>query len=804
MKKHTRIVPRLFGLWRPLASICLASLVHAQTTQTAQTSQTADTAKRGTTDKGDEVLSLSAFEVNSKRDVGYLSTNAAQVTRMDTAVEDIPMSVTIFNQQLIDDLVAIDTSQLLDYETSAVKTGENDNFIARGSSTVASNYLDGFPQTSGFGSQPLFDVERVEVIRGPAAILYGGDGYGGVYNRITKQPETKQRTSLRTIMSDDHSIRAELDNTGPVPLIGSKKLLYRMAGILENGTTWFGQRRREQGFAPSLAWVISPRTKLVLQYLYDWRETQASWSTPVHAGDPYGITTGDGVYRRIARNTAWVIPDDYRHNTRKVTSVDFQHAFSRSLQFRSQFQFESKVQDNVETVESSDAITIIKDAVLGSRYWRKQPRTTNSYRTRNELLWKVGTGPIKHQLLLGHSWIQTYDLNISMRSSRNNGGLMGAALTGNGKLTDAKAGPKINYYPNLTLAEFLANPQLAGYNTNNILPLNLLDRNAEPTVPSVENRSPLYLETYTRSYLSNRDIYANDVFSFWKDRFVVMAGIRKATYAQKTTAYASGTFPNKVMLSYAPTTYQVADATTNGVGVVWHATSSKKLSVYANLNNSFSPTYQIQPDGTQLEPERGKQKEVGVRFSLFNNRISGSLSYFDLLQSNVTQADTAEGRDGYYIQVDGEHSSGVELNFNGRITDDWLLFGGVSDTDARNDNTGVALARSPRYRFTMFNRYNISRGKLKGLNFSLGTIYTGSRNPTTATARDEPQWGRIPAEWRVDTIVGYKYKYRGINYTISLKVNNIFDNQDLYYIANAYSFTISPGREWQLVLGTRF
>jgi outer membrane receptor protein involved in Fe transport len=799
MKNPSRLPLRLLSLWGPLAALCLAPVTYAQTATPASTQKTATTAK-----EVDEPITISTFEVTTKRDIGYLSTNAAQVTRMDTSIEDIPMSVTIFNQQFIDDLGATDTSQLLDYESSAVKTGENDNFIARGSSTVATNFLDGFPQTSGFGSQPLFDVERVEVIRGPAAILYGGDGYGGVYNRITKQPETSQRSSGRMILSEDHTLRAEIDNTGPLPFVGGKKLLYRITGILDNGDTWFGQRRREQGFAPSLAWNVGQNTKIILQYLYDWRETQASWSTPVHAGDPYGMTTGDGVYHTIPRNVAWVSPDDYRHNTRKVYSFDLRHAFTEKLQLRSQFQYESKLQNNLETVESSDAITIIKDAVLGSRYWRYQPRNTRSYRSRNELVWKVSTGPIKHQLLFGHSWIQTYDLNQSQRSCRNNGGLTGTALTGNGKLTDAKAGPTFNYYPNLSLSEFLANPRLAGYNTNNLLPLNLLDRGAEPAVPAVADRSPLYLETKTRSYLSNRDIYANDIFSFWKDRFVVMAGVRQAKYAQKTIAFAGGTFPNKVLREVAPTTYNVADATTSGVGLVWHARADKKLSLYTNLNNSFSPTYQVQPDGSQLDPEEGRQKEVGIRFSLFNSRISGSFSWFDLTQSNVPQADTAVGRDGYYIQVNGERSTGMELNFNGRVTDNWLVLGGVSDTDSRNDNTGVALARSPRYRFTMFNRFNIKRGTFKNLNFSLGTIYTGVRNATTATARGEPQWGRIPAEWRVDTILGYKYKLSGATYTVSLKVNNVFDNQNLYYIANAYSFTISPGREWQLIVGTKF
>ena len=130
---------------------------------------------------------MSVFEVTTSKDIGYQSANAAEVTRMNTPIENIPINVTIFNQQFIEDLLATDTSEVLAYDASSVKTSENDGFMARCSASVGTNFLDGFAQTTGFGSHPLGNLERVEVLRGPAAILYGSGGYGGTYNRITKQ-----------------------------------------------------------------------------------------------------------------------------------------------------------------------------------------------------------------------------------------------------------------------------------------------------------------------------------------------------------------------------------------------------------------------------------------------------------------------------------------------------------------------------------------------------------------------------------------------------------------------------------------
>src|SRR5687767_11842799 len=162
-----------------------------------------------------EPVSLSVFEVTTSRDIGYQSTNAAEATRMNTPIENIPMNVTVFNQQFIEDLVATDTSQLLAYEASAVKTTENDGFLTRGSASVGTNFLNGFAQTSGFGSQPLANIERVEVIRGPAAVLYGSGGYGGTFNRITKQPQPNMFATARAIFSDHSSVRTEIDFNTP-------------------------------------------------------------------------------------------------------------------------------------------------------------------------------------------------------------------------------------------------------------------------------------------------------------------------------------------------------------------------------------------------------------------------------------------------------------------------------------------------------------------------------------------------------------------------------------------------------------
>jgi hypothetical protein len=104
------------------------------------------------------------------------------------------------------------------------------------------------------------------------------------------------------------------------------------------------------------------------------------------------------------------------------------HAFSDRLQFRSQFQYESKDQDNRETTPASDGLTILRDTVLMPRFLRYLPRKTQSYRTRSELIWNLRTAPIQHRLLFGHGWVQQYDWTygypIRQRGPRNWGWML--------------------------------------------------------------------------------------------------------------------------------------------------------------------------------------------------------------------------------------------------------------------------------------------------------------------------------------------------------------------------------------------
>src|SRR5262249_40559453 len=158
---------------------------------------------------------------------------------------------------------------------------------------------------------------------------------------------------------------------------------------------------------------------------------------------------------------------------------------------------------------------------------------------------------------------------------------------------------------------------------------------------------------------------------------------RHTEFQRKTIAWQSGAFPNRVRLASPPTVYNLTDGDTESGGIVWHLNAEKTISLYGNLNRSFNPEFRTQPDGSLLHPEVGKQKEAGLRFNLLHNRINALVSYFDLLQDNVTEADPLNP--GFFIQRSGQRSTGLEFSLNGRVTDNWLVMASYANTDARDD-----------------------------------------------------------------------------------------------------------------------
>lgn len=187
----------------------------------------------------DSVTVMSPFEVKTDKDYGYLKTNSVTATRIGMPIQNTPISVTVMSKELLDDLNIRSITDIFRYTSSG--SGDNRFAMARpaNSATPQGNFT-----LRGFGVNSLLrngvsryigynvnNVDRVEVVKGPASVFFGSGYPGGVINYVTKQPSfTKIPTSTSYTVGSDNVNRVLLDNN----TVLSRKAAMRVVGSWEN------------------------------------------------------------------------------------------------------------------------------------------------------------------------------------------------------------------------------------------------------------------------------------------------------------------------------------------------------------------------------------------------------------------------------------------------------------------------------------------------------------------------------------------------------------------------------------------
>jgi len=206
---------------------------------------------------------------------GYRATRSASATRTDTAIHETPQSISVVPAQVVEDIGATRLEDALDY-AGGVERGNNfggqglTEFLVRGFSTQEF-YRNGFAVNRGYPNMPdASTLERIEVLRGPASMLYGRGDPGGTFNIVSKQPQAERRTVLGSQVNTDGLRRGTLDTTGA--LDESAAFTYRLNLVAEGSDSFRDHVESERyNIAPVLRWQFSDDTALILEgdYLHN-------------------------------------------------------------------------------------------------------------------------------------------------------------------------------------------------------------------------------------------------------------------------------------------------------------------------------------------------------------------------------------------------------------------------------------------------------------------------------------------------------------------------------------------------------
>lgn len=317
----------------------------------------------------------------------------------------------------------------------------------------------------------------------------------------------------------------------------------------------------------------------------------------------------------------------------------------------------------------------------------------------------------------------------------------------------------------------------AGSSDGTAAPLNLFNPvyGQSPLTPSVQ--------TFDSTSVSDSlGVYIQDQVTI-TDNLKLLLGLRFDAFEQT----------NRDLLEDSRTN-QSGNAFSPRVGIVYQPV--EPLSLYASYSRSFTPTIGLAFDGSQFEPGRGTQYEIGVKADL-NDQLSATLALYDLTRSNVLTEDPVNPN--FSIQTGEQRSRGVELNLTGEVLPGWNIFAGYAYTDATvTDDTDSSLVGNflnniPENSFNLWTTYEVQEGALQGFGVGVGLFFVGERQGDLANTF------QVPSYLRTDAAIFYNRD----QFQAQINFKNLFD---VDYFTGAFSnlrvfrgepFTIQGTISWQ-------
>ncbi|MDF5706213.1 MAG: TonB-dependent siderophore receptor [Nostoc sp. S4] len=335
--------------------------------------------------QGDEPIEL---VVTGEQD-GYRVPDATTATKTDTPLRDIPQSIQVIPRQIIEDQKATRLRDILQ-NVSGVTPGAGyqnsfDRVRIRGF-TQETTFRDGI--RDNFPSTDFANVERVEVLKGPASVLFGQTEPGGIVNIVTKQPLSDPYYNVDLDVGNYAFYRSALDLSGP--LNTDKTLLYRLNVAYENAGSFRDFISSQNIFvAPVIAWKLSKNTDLNLFFEYNNRDYKPDRGV-LAIGDRPGSVPIDRFFGEPSINQGTTTNYKFGYN--------LEHRFSQNWQLRQAFStniFKSdEIRVQIDELQA-DGRTATRDiANFGGT-------TDEDYRLQTDVIGNFKTGTISHKLLFG-------------------------------------------------------------------------------------------------------------------------------------------------------------------------------------------------------------------------------------------------------------------------------------------------------------------------------------------------------------------------------------------------------------------
>src|ERR1700712_4579805 len=322
--------------------------------------------------------------------VGYLTKQTRSATKTNTPLIDTPQSVTIVTQEQIRDQNFQNLTDQLRYVPGIVPAqGESnrDQAIIRGQNTSADFFVNGIRDDVQY-FRDLYNIQRIEVLKGPDSLISGRGGGGGVINRVLKEADGLRVREIVAGGGQFGDKRVAVDVGDRL----SDSAFFRLNGVFEDSGTFrqFGELTR-YGVNPTMTFLIDPQTTLKLSYEYFHDDRFPDRGIPSQFGRAYN-------YRNNIR-TFFGNPDvNFTQVDANIATATLDHLFDNGVQLHSQFRYADYDRYYQNTLPGG-SVNNAGTAVTITGYRNETPRT--NYFNQNDFTYKFLTGDVKHTLLGG-------------------------------------------------------------------------------------------------------------------------------------------------------------------------------------------------------------------------------------------------------------------------------------------------------------------------------------------------------------------------------------------------------------------
>jgi len=707
---------------------------------------------------GGSVSQLAPVQVEGAAPQSYEVKEASQ-TKFTAPLVDTPKSVQVIPQAVIQDTAATSLQDVLRNSPGITfGAGEGgqpmaDRPFIRGNSSANNIFVDGIRDPGG-QTREIFNLESVEVIKGPDS-AYGGQGSGGgSINMVSKQAKLGNFAEGMFSVGTDGYLRGTAD--GNWQFNGDSAFRLNVMGTKGNVPGRNVVDFNRWGIAPSLSFGLGTPTRVTLSYYHLQTDEMPDYGVPL--ARKTGETTSNGLLD-IGRDKFYGVLDrDFRKTKSDIGTLRIEHDFNEHVSFRNSTRYGQTLNDYVLT-NPGDGGNAVFDPVT-NEWWMKRGLKSRWNQTTmlsnvSELYGEFETGPLKH----------TYDLGVELTRERNKNAGYDVTTTSGSPCPAVIGG--LDCTP-------LYNPD------------------PHDSWDGTISRGDVTADATAKT----RAIYLFDTIKF-SEQWLANVGLRYDHYSISGDYTPRGGTTTHGSESWNMFNYQlglVYKPARNGSIYVSYATASTPPSIAGGDQTSAG-------DYSQLDPEKSRSIELGTKWNVFDEKLALTAAVF---QSERKDAQI-EVEPGVLEQAGKTRVKGLELGFAGSVTPKWQVYGGYTYMKSKlvkgaysNVNEGDELANTPRHSFSLWSTYKV----LPQLTVGGGAYYVGKTfGGNQGGAGGGANGVYMPSYWRFDAMAAYEVNE---HLTMQLNVLNLTDKEYYTRTNGVHHVDYGPGRQAILSANVRF